>query len=58
VKYKNISAAIHNLGHSFVGLINYIDDGYVLDDLLSIVSSGHDITIDWLHRTFTPEDQI
>jgi hypothetical protein len=58
VKYKNISAAIHNLGHSFVGLANYVDDGYVIDDLWDIVSGGNDITIDWIHRTFSPEDQI
>ncbi len=58
VKYKNICAAIHNLGHSFVGLTNYVDGGYVTDDLWGIIAGGHDITIDWIHRTFTPEDQI
>lgn len=58
MKYKNIYAAIHNLGHSFVGLTNYIDDGYVVDDLIDIVSGGHDITIDWLNRTFSPDTQI
>jgi hypothetical protein len=58
MKYKNICAAIHNLGHSFVGLTNYVDDGYVVDDLWGIIGGGHDITIDWLNRTFIPESQI
>ncbi len=58
MKYKYIYAAIHNLGHSFVGLTNYVDDGYVVDDLINIVSDGQDITIDWLNRTFSPDTQI
>lgn len=58
MKYKNICAAIHNLGHSFVGLTNYVDGGYVVDDLLGIIAGGDDITIDWLTRKFTPESQI
>jgi len=58
VKYKNIYTAIHNLGHSFVGLCNYVDGGYVVDDLINIVSSDHDITIDWLNRTFAPETEV
>jgi len=58
VKYKNIYAAIHNLGHSFVGLTNYVDDGYVVDDLINIVSGGHDITIDWQKRSFRPETEV
>ncbi len=58
MKYKNIYAAIHNLGHSFLGLTNYVDDGYVIDELSDIATGGHDIKIDWLKRTFAPETEV
>lgn len=54
MKYKNIYSAIHNFGHSFLSLMNYIDDGYVIDDLNDIVKKGYDIEIDWLDKTFKP----
>lgn len=31
VKYKHIDSALHNFGHSFVSLMNYVDDLYVCD---------------------------
>jgi hypothetical protein len=31
VKYKHIDSALHNFGHSFVSLMNYVDDEYVCD---------------------------
>ena len=55
MKYKNIYSAIHNLGHSFLSSMNYVDDGYVFDDLKSIHIGGNDITIDWLEGTFDPD---
>ena len=57
MKYKNIYSAIHNFGHSFLSLTNYIDGDYVIDELFDIVSRGHDIEIDWLHKTFIPAAQ-
>ena len=54
VKYKNIRSAIHNFGHSFVSLMNYVDGVYVIDELFDIRKRGHDIEIDWLKNTFTP----
>ena len=54
MKYKNIHAAIHNFGHSFVSLMNYVDGMYVIDDLKDIQARGYDIEIDWLNNTFIP----
>ena len=33
MKYKNIDSMLHNFGHSFVSLMNYIDDEYIIDIL-------------------------
>lgn len=54
MKYKNISSAIHNLGASFTSLMNYIRDGYVIDDLTSIHNQQLDIEVDWLSGAFAP----
>jgi len=32
MKYKNIYSAIHNFGHSFTSLMNYVDGDYVIDE--------------------------
>jgi hypothetical protein len=58
MKYKNIYSAIHNFGHSFLSLMNYVEGGYVVDDLIDIASRGCDIEIDWLNHTFTPEEEV
>ena len=34
MKYKNIKAMSHNFAHSFLSYMNYVDDGYVVDDLI------------------------
>jgi hypothetical protein len=39
MKYKNIDSALHNLGHSFVGGTNYVDDGHVLYDVRELARS-------------------
>ena len=57
VKYKNIYSAIHNFGQSFLSLMNFVDGGYVIDELINIRSKGYDIAIDWLKNTFTPEKE-
>lgn len=54
MKYKNISAAIHNFGHSFTSLVNYVEDGYVIDELSNIHAKGHEIQINWLNGQFQP----
>jgi len=57
MKYKNIHAAIHNFGHSFLSLMNYVDDVYVRDQLWDLRSQGYDIEINWLTGTFSPADR-
>lgn len=55
MKYKNIYSAIHNIGHSFTSLMNYVDNDYVIDELWSIHRKGYDIEVDWLLCKFEPE---
>lgn len=55
MKYKHIHSAIHNFGHSFTSLMNYVDDDYVMDELEKIHATGNDIEVDWLTGTFSPE---
>lgn len=31
MKYKNIKSMLHNFGHSFVSLMNYVDGEYAID---------------------------
>ena len=37
MKYKNIPAALHNFGESFMSLMNYFDDTYVVDLLPKVL---------------------
>ena len=39
VKYKLIPAALHNFGHSFHSLTNYVDDVYIVDLIRELVSN-------------------
>jgi hypothetical protein len=55
LKYKNIPSAIHNLGHSFTSFANYINDGYIIDDLADIHRKERGIEIDWLAGSFAPD---
>jgi len=55
MKYKNIYSAIHNFGHSFTSLMNYVDSDYVIDELANIHRKGYDIEVDWVARKFEPE---
>jgi hypothetical protein len=55
MKHKHINSAIHNLGHSFTSLMNYVDDGYVIDELSDIHDKGQDIEVNWLTGSFKPE---
>ena len=40
----------HNFTHSFVSLMNYVNGGYVIDDLKNMArkAKGETIAIDWL----------
>src|SRR5829696_2199082 len=47
-KYKTLKSVAHNLSQSFVGYTNYIDDGYVMDDIREMVSAKGRLTIHWI----------
>ena len=48
MKYRNLKSIAHNFTHSFVSFMNYVDDGYVIDDLLQIARDGKRISIQWI----------
>ena len=56
MKYKHIAGAIHNFGHSFTSLMNYVDGDYVIDELAKIHAEGKDIEVDWLSGRFKPAE--
>ena len=47
-KYKTLKSVAHNLSHSFVGYTNYVDDGFVIDDIREIVREKGRLTINWV----------
>jgi hypothetical protein len=42
VKYKNIDNAIHNLGHSFMSGINWVDGAHIKDDINELARKESD----------------
>ena len=55
MKYKNIDSALHNFGQSFMSLMNYMDDGYVVDDVLQIVKAPpHEFSINFSTGEINP----
>jgi hypothetical protein len=50
MKYKILKSIAHNFSHSFVSYMNYVDDGYVIDDLLQLArkANGERISIHWI----------
>jgi hypothetical protein len=57
VKYKILKSVAHNFSHSFVSYMNYVDDGYIRDDLLQLVrkANGERIIIHWIPETASPQ---
>jgi hypothetical protein len=47
MKYKNIPSMLHNFGHSFMSLMNYVDGQYAIDLLRDALQSvpGHRLEI-------------
>ncbi|MCX7552238.1 hypothetical protein [Xanthomarina sp. F2636L] len=58
MKYKNIPSAIHNFGHSYISYENYVDSGFVIEDLNKINQKNYDIKIDWKTKEFSPKNMI
>lgn len=56
MKYKNINSALHNFGHSFVSLMNYVDDEYVGDLLLQLAKDdpSNSVTINFSSGVVLP----
>ena len=56
MKYKILKSAAHNFSHSFVSYMNYVDNGYVIDDLLPLArnAGGERIRIQWLPDSEVP----
>lgn len=52
MKYKNLKSMSHNFSHSFVSLMNYVDDGYVVDDLIVMAreAKGEPISVQWIPK--------
>jgi len=50
MKYRILKSVAHNFSHSFVSYMNYVDDGYVIDDLLQLArkANGERISIHWI----------
>jgi len=57
MKYRILDSVAHNFTHSFVSLMNYVDDGYVIDDLLQVAreANGKRISIQWIPDLPPPE---
>jgi hypothetical protein len=47
MKYKNVDSFAHNFVHSFVSSTNYVDGGYIIDDLRE-AARKMPISISWL----------
>ena len=50
MKYSVLKSVAHNFSHSFVSFMNYVDDGYVIDDLRQLArqANGERISIHWI----------
>jgi hypothetical protein len=49
-----ISTGPYTTSASFKSLMNYIRDGYAIDDLTAVLDQQFDTEIDWLTGTFAP----
>jgi len=50
-KYKTLKSVAHNLSHSFVSYMNYVDEGHVIDDIREIVRDKGRLSINWIGKT-------
>lgn len=40
MKYKNINSMLHNFGHSFCSLMNFVDNQYIVDIIQAILADS------------------
>jgi len=57
MKYRILKSISHNFTHSFVSYSNYVDDGYVIDDLRQLArkANGDRIRIWWIPEAKTQQ---
>lgn len=50
MKYKILKSIAHNFSHSFLSGMNYVDNGYVVNDILHLVRESDDqrFSIQWI----------
>ncbi len=55
MKFKKLPSMSHNFSHSFVSLMNYVDDGYVFEDLFDLAkeNEGKVVSIQWIPKLNT-----
>lgn len=60
MRYKHFKPLIHNFTHSFMGGCNYVDDGFVFEDLIDLARSrrGVPVTIQWWPQTETHDPEL
>lgn len=56
MKYKNIKSMLHNFGHSFFSLMNYVDGEYIVDILPDLIrkADGHELHIQFPSGKLVP----
>ena len=57
MRYKNIKSVLHNFGHSFFSLMNYVDGEYIIDIVGKILREidTHELRISFPEGRLTPE---
>ena len=57
MKYKDIPAALHNHGHSFISLMNYRESTYVVDVVAGLLRElpKNELRISFVQGTLVPE---
>lgn len=60
MKYKHFKPLIHNFTHSFMGGCNYVDEGFIFEDLIDLARSrrGAPVTIQWWPQTATHDPEL
>ena len=58
MKYKILGSVAHNFSHSFLSYMNYLDNGYVVDDLVAAArkANGERVTVQWIPDAPPPKD--
>lgn len=60
MRYKHFKPLVHNFSHSFMGGCNYVDDGFVFADLITLARSrrGAPVIIQWWPQTAEHDPEL